>query len=390
MKIKSMALSAAFMAALVFCGFFAAQSVLAEGAKKPPWTGRERDGRIITRERLNEILVKHLLWLRTNGDKGEQLHLNGAHLEKICLRYVLIQKAALYGAKLKGAYFRRCNLRKANFNSADLQSAHFVHTNLRQAKLNWANLNECYLEDADLSGAHLTGAKLKGATFRGVDLKGTVFEPKPGQLPDIISLVTVKNLSRMTYEKSPHGLVELREAFKKAGMRKQEREMTYAIKYNERIRGESWLWRKAQLVLFEFPVGWGLYPERALFIMAGLIPFFAVAYFFPLGLGGWRGGTIWMRWREGRATNLNEPDHPRTLKRRGWRRAAFALYFALLSAFHLGWRELNVGTWITRMQPREYTLQATGWTRVISGAQSLISVYLLALAVLSYFGRPFE
>jgi hypothetical protein len=56
-----------------------------------------------------------------------------------------------------------------------------------------------------------------------------------------------------------------------------------------------------------------------------------------------------------------------------------AFYFSLLSAFQIGWRELNVGTWISRLQPREYTLRATGWVRVVSGIQSLVSVYLLAL-----------
>ena len=54
-----------------------------------------------------------------------------------------------------------------------------------------------------------------------------------------------------------------------------------------------------------------------------------------------------------------------------------------ISAFSLGWRELNVGTWITRMQPREYMLRATGWVRTVSGIQSLLSVYLLALWVLT-------
>jgi hypothetical protein len=66
------------------------------------------------------------------------------------------------------------------------------------------------------------------------------------------------------------------------------------------------------------------------------------------------------------------------------------LYFSLLSAFHLGGREFNVGTWIARMQPREYTLRATGWVRTVSGIQPLLSVYLLAFWVLTYFGRPFE
>ena len=69
----------------------------------------------------------------------------------------------------------------------------------------------------------------------------------------------------------------------------------------------------------------------------------------------------------------------------GW-----AMYFSLLSTFNLGFREINVGTWIARIQPQEYTLKATGWVRVVSGFQSLISIYLLALWVLTYFGRPFD
>ncbi len=42
------------------------------------------------------------------------------------------------------------------------------------------------------------------------------------------------------------------------------------------------------------------------------------------------------------------------------------------------------------MQPREYTLRAKGWVRVVSGVQSLFSVYLIAMWALTYFGRPFE
>jgi hypothetical protein len=64
-----------------------------------------------------------------------------------------------------------------------------------------------------------------------------------------------------------------------------------------------------------------------------------------------------------------------------------SLHFSLLSAFSLGWRELNVGTWIARLQSREYTLRATGWVWTVSGIQSLLSVYLLALWVLTYLAR---
>ena len=68
----------------------------------------------------------------------------------------------------------------------------------------------------------------------------------------------------------------------------------------------------------------------------------------------------------------------------------YGLYFSLLSTVHIGWRDLNVGNWIARMQPREYAVGRSGWVRVVSAVQSLLSVYLLALSVLTYFGRPFE
>jgi hypothetical protein len=56
----------------------------------------------------------------------------------------------------------------------------------------------------------------------------------------------------------------------------------------------------------------------------------------------------------------------------------------------MDWRELERGHLDDRLQPREYTIRATGWVRTVLGIQSLMRVYLLALWVLTYFGRPFE
>ena len=78
------------------------------------------------------------------------------------------------------------------------------------------------------------------------------------------------------------------------------------------------------------------------------------------------------------------------LSSRGLKALGQSLYFSLISAFHLGWRDLNVGTWLARLQPRDYALRGQGWVRVVAGVQSLISVYLIALWALTYFGRPFE
>jgi hypothetical protein len=66
-----------------------------------------------------------------------------------------------------------------------------------------------------------------------------------------------------------------------------------------------------------------------------------------------------------------------------------ALYFSLLSAFNIGWRKINSQSLITRLQRRDYTLRATGWARSLAGIQSLLSIFLLALWVLTTFGHPF-
>jgi hypothetical protein len=162
-------------------------------------------------------------------------------------------------------------------------------------------------------------------------------------------------------------------------------------------------------VLFEFPSGYGMIPGRALQTLGLLILVFSLVYMVALFTADGRAG-IWVRWPSDRtyqeegvkeATRVtNTFLFPRLQARaagrwwemllRGLCIPLIGLYFSLLSAFSLDWRELNVGTWITRIQPREYVLRPTGWVRAVSGIQSLLSIYLLALWVLTYFGRPFE
>jgi hypothetical protein len=84
------------------------------------------------REKLDEILRKHLLWL--DGEKGGER------------------------ADLGGADLRCANLRGADLGGADLRCA-----NLRGADLWGADLRGAYLRGADLRGADLWGADLGGA-----------------------------------------------------------------------------------------------------------------------------------------------------------------------------------------------------------------------------------
>jgi hypothetical protein len=139
-------------------------------------------------------------------------------------------------------------------------------------------------------------------------------------------------------------------------------------------------------------VGYGLYPGRAIQVLLASVGVFALIYLFPLARSG-TGGIYWV-WPEGRleprsstAAVIDEVKVERQ-NAKGWWGLKWilrAVQFSVLSAFHLGWRDLNVGTWLARVQTREYTLRA----RAVAGVQSLLSVYLLAMWALTYFGRPF-
>jgi hypothetical protein len=65
------------------------------------------------------------------------------------------------------------------------------------------------------------------------------------------------------------------------------------------------------------------------------------------------------------------------------------MFFSLMSAFNIGFRDINFGRWLRLLTRREFDIKAVGWTRVVAGWQALISVYLIALWLLTYFGRPF-
>jgi hypothetical protein len=168
-------------------------------------------------------------------------------------------------------------------------------------------------------------------------------------------------------------------------------------------------------IFFDLTCRWGLDYFRPLLILFVLLLLLAIPYRFALpersirngnhqALAKWRKQSgnhpalperpkkdgIWRVWIAGRVRSDLGGKEPELMTRRKWRGWGLALYFSLLSAFNIGWRDLNIGGWIARVQPREYRYQATGWVRTLSGLQSIFSVYLLALFVLSYFGRPFE
>lgn len=325
----------------------------------------------------------------------EGTDLGSTDLEKANLNNVNLENAKLGGfADLTGSRLEYANLKKADLGDAVLEGVVLVRAylggaNLRNANLKGADLGEANLEEANLEDTNLAEANLKKA-----DLRGIIYEVKPKQLPKIVSLRNARNLEKMRFKDTPHALEDLRHNFKEVGYRQQERQITYALKqseYDNAIKGGEWFEPFFLNYLpFDLPVQYGLNPFRALKILSFLIIVFSIIYTLFLFAGSEKHG-IWQVWPKDSlepTIDSEGPNPDRQLK--CWRAIPCAFYFSLLSAFHIGWREFSIGNWIAWLQLRPYTLQPVGWVRTFSGLQSLLSVYLLAIWFLTYFGRPFE
>jgi uncharacterized protein YjbI with pentapeptide repeats len=330
-------------------------------------------------------------WNEWRGKNIEQkIFLTGAELIDFHLNGANLEDAFLGGANFKNASLEGANLKNAWLDGANFQNARLKEADLKNAKLYSANLEKAWLFQTEL----------KDAEFSDANVQNLIFDIKRNSLPDVLSMANTNNLSQLKFSLSPHALVELRKAFKESGLRKQEREITYAIKHSgfENALENGNLLTKIEVILgwvfFELPCQWGMAPERPLFIMVGLMFLFSIPYGYAISVdiyGKEKKDGIWKVWIPGRMRDDMGGDQPKELLEDPTSKALIkGFYFSLLSAFHFGWRELNVGNWIARIQPHEYSLQASGWARAVSGIQSLISVYLLALSVLAYFGRPFE
>jgi hypothetical protein len=400
--------------------------------------GKFADGSKPGDEELLKIIEEHKKWELSQRKEGRRANLCRADLRAAKLHGVWLIGADFRGANFEGAMHRfgirepGADLTGANLGKSDLRKADLSVATLHRTGFGFADLREAELWNADLTGAQLYSADLRGAVFRAANLRdadlsdadlrgadlafaelhGAVFEPKPGALPDIQSLAYASSLAYMTFRQTPTALVELREQFKKNGLKRQEREITFAISSAERrLAWQRGGWARVasllNFVLFELTCQYGMSPGRPLAVLALLVPLFSIPYAAAIRWR-WQRGAIWILWLPDRIDKDQGEQNPVRLTEEfalpgSWlaRRAnarivrwlrilRFSVYFSILSIFHVGWREVNVGHWIARLQSREYTLRATGWVRVAAGLQSLLGVYLLALAVLSYFGRPFE
>jgi hypothetical protein len=186
-------------------------------------------------------------------------------------------------------------------------------------------------------------------------------------------------------------------------LRDLERQATYSIeraRTSERRGLPSVFAAVFRRVAFDWTTAYGLHPFRALFLIIAIwllcVPVYCWSILRDPGQSQQSTGIYQVR----PANRISGPAAAPTLAEKSvvlrvgptnFRNAfPMAAYFSLLSAVNIGFQQFTPGDWIRRLQPHEYELKAEGWVGVTAGAQALLSVFLLAMWVLTQFGRPFQ
>jgi uncharacterized protein YjbI with pentapeptide repeats len=393
-----------------------------------PVKGLPPHRRKFTQLQLEEVLVKHKAWLKlvdakeSNIPKEERADLSNVDLEGLDLRNKDLRWADLTWASFgpKTTDLTNANLGGAELACSDLRNAELtntkfnLHADLTSVVMCKANFYHADLEEATLTGSNLTdaslwGAKLRGAYFINTNLTNAALRLDANSLPDAGFWGSNETLFQARlYQPDPALLRQMADQAKVKEQLRAAKELTVLAKRNE-LQGpdHSDFDRDFYWLLFDATCEYGMKPSRPLQILGLSLVCFALFYVYGQQTRSSRNG-IWIAWDKDRILDQGEADQKMRLVD-GFPRSSFsgtqmgkmvhalglnivglALWFSLMSATQIGYGALNLGVWFSRMQPREYTLRATGWVRVVSGLQSLVSVYLIALWLLTYFVRPFE
>lgn len=304
--------------------------------------------------------------------------------------------ATLSYVKLNGADLRGVSMSKANLESADLSGA-----DLTCARISTGKEGKEQQKCTDLSGANLSRAQVTNAKFAGVDLTKAVYGPVSE--PPYQYVAGIKGLEKVEIPADElTGLVQLRKLLQDAGLKDDVRQATDSIQRSVTIGRLSspslsfaWIEGVLRIVGFEWTTAYGLHPEWALrwilLLGAVLTPVYMVAMLHPTATSGVVQVFPADRLDGTAGDPTEEQKRRKQLVRAKSRRVALAAaaYFSLISALNIGFEQFTPGDWIRRLQRRAYSLEGVGWVRVVAGIQALLSVYLLAMWVLTQFGELF-
>jgi uncharacterized protein YjbI with pentapeptide repeats len=361
-----------------------------------------------------KVETRRLSTLDLSGDDFSYADLSDVDLSGKALTGARFDFARLAGAKLRNittdakTSFHGVQAREADFSGASLAKCDLSSAFLSGANLTGADLSGANLSDAEMTKTRLTGASLKEARIYGAAFDDAIWELRSGGTPPPEDVAWAPYLKKLRIERSPNALIELRDGFRKAGLREQERLLTFEIRRRERLHDEAtghWILSRLKLIAFEWPTLWGTSATRPLKIILVLWPLFAIIYFLFIRFSRDSGVRLLVT-RRRRTEPTKNRMHVRRIRMRIVRRPRYvsraaartkleirtmltALNYSFRNIVNLKFQWLDAGTWVRMLQRRDFELEGVGWVRSFAGVQSLLSLYLIAMAVLAYLGNPF-
>lgn len=308
----------------------------------------------------------------------------------------LVYEPVFYHSSLHFTRFIGTNFANCSIANADFEVANFMNATFNKVVFENVFLTDSKFFGIDQTSTSFKDCDLSGVNFRNANLLGLVYEPKVNPHPSLI--VNAFNIDRIKYNDNPAALVQLKKQMRDAGFINSEKKIIAAL----RRHNAAWY----ETMLFDYSCSFGSEPFKPLKYMFGLFIFMGLFNSYVLFAQKTAGFYIvsedvvlnkdniqdFEKNKIGLETELFS-DPRLFLSNSAW--SAIRVYLigfsiSLLSALRIGFREVNLSNWVKLILPWEIDIKAYGYPRTISGIQSLFSVYMLALTILSYFGRPFD
>lgn len=370
------------------------------------------------------------------GQSIENLDLRGARFIELDLTDSSFARVGLAGADfggstLIGADLNGADLNSADLTAADLEGADLIRTNLSGSTLLGTNLKQAVLTGSDLAGASLRNVDVTGADLVRVNLAETLWEttgkldsgklagmtglrqirirlcpdsPRPDRLRDCANLAGNPDFG---------GLNQLIAGLKEAGHRQLELDAVAARETMKTNLALARWWQHGtdafdqgvagllRFVVYEWTVDYGREPFGAFVIMFWLFVGFGIVYVLALYFVPFADSFGFYRVLQANRIQCTDEYNDRyelardaevkRIRRTAFPRAlVIGFYYSILMTFRIGFRDVNVGEWLLRLRGEDITYVSRGWLRTAAGVQSLVSLVLLGVFLITFFGRPFQ
>ncbi|WP_243359794.1 pentapeptide repeat-containing protein [Fundidesulfovibrio terrae] len=281
-------------------------------------------------------------------------------------------KSLFVNAKFKNSTIEDCSFTSCSLNDADFSNSIIINTDINNARLLKININNATVQFTGIPDANFIGEIANIKTSRASE-------------PHFTFLQWLKN----TYSTK--------------SLDSKYKEATFALELSKKQSSSSADGKQYLSTFFYYSCEYGLNNARLINALLTIIIIFSIIYFLssynPLfsihtnkACFYKKNSThgLFISYPKGGVSCESLKYSDRQLLFHNPHDFIHAIYISLLMSSRIGWRDLTISNWITRLQPTEATYDTHGWIRIAAGIQSLSSIILIVVYLVANFGKPFN